>query len=235
MRTYLITGATGGLGADVTRFALQAGCRVIAVGSRAESVEKLADLLGSPPHLRLVTGDVSSEEGVQRLFNDLQDEEIDAVAHLVGGYTGGPSIVETPLRDFHTMMDLNLTSSFLILRAAARRWIAAERRGALALVGSMTGRSGARGHAAYAASKAAQASLVQSAAEDLAPKHIRVNAVLPGTIATPANLDAMPDADQSAWVTPAQVARALLFLLSEEASGVTGALVEVAGWGYSAD
>lgn len=234
-RTYLVTGATGGLGTEVTRLMLNAGHHVIAVGSRRSSVDTLAALVGHPERLRLEVGDVSSEAGTQALFAALEGVPFDGVAHLVGGYTGGPSILETPVADLQRMIGLNLLPSFLVIRAAARRWVAEERRGSLVLVGSMAGRSGERGHAAYAASKAAQASLVQSAAEDLAPRRIRVNAVLPGMIATPANAEAMPDADHSTWVTPAQVAGAILYLLSEHASGVTGALTEVAGWGYTAD
>jgi len=233
--TYLVTGATGGLGTEVVRLLLEGGARVIAVGSRAESVHGLRQILHNPARLETRVGDLMSEPGVQALFESLGDIELDGVAHLVGGYMGGVSVAETSLDSFRRMYALNVDACFLVLRATCRRWIAAERRGAMVVVGSTSGRSGKQGHLAYASSKAAVANLVQSAAEDLAPKRIRVNAILPGTIATGANLEAMPEADHDKWVSPLQVGRAIQYLLSPASEGVTGALMEVAGWGYVAD
>lgn len=233
--TYLVTGATGGLGTEVVRLLLDGGARVIAVGSRAESVHALRQVLHNPARLETRVGDLMSEPGVQALFESLGDLELDGVAHLVGGYLGGVSVAETSLDSFRRMYALNVDACFLVLRATCRRWIAAERRGAMVVMGSTSGRSGKQGHLAYASSKAAVANLVQSAAEDLAPKRIRVNAILPGTIATDANLEAMPKADHDQWVSPLQVGRAIQYLLSPASEGVTGALMEVAGWGYLAD
>jgi NAD(P)-dependent dehydrogenase (short-subunit alcohol dehydrogenase family) len=82
---------------------------------------------------------------------------------------------------------------------------------------------------AYAASKSAVLRLTESLADELKADNIRVNAVLPGTIDTPQNRAAMPDADPSRWVRPTEVAEAILFLLSNAASGVTGALLPVGG------
>jgi NAD(P)-dependent dehydrogenase (short-subunit alcohol dehydrogenase family) len=81
--------------------------------------------------------------------------------------------------------------------------------------------------APYAATKSAVMRLTESLAEELRPDRIRVNAVLPTTIDTPQNRAAMPGADTTRWVTPAEVAEAMLFLLSDAASGVSGALLQV--------
>jgi len=81
--------------------------------------------------------------------------------------------------------------------------------------------------AAYSATKSAVMRLTESLADELRPDRIRVNAVLPTTIDTPQNRAAMPGADMSRWVTPAEVAEVMAFLLSGRASGITGALVPV--------
>ena len=81
--------------------------------------------------------------------------------------------------------------------------------------------------AAYSASKSAVMRLTESLADEVRSDRIRVNAVLPTTIDTPQNRDAMPEADMSRWVKPSEVAEAMAFLLSDGASGVTGALLPV--------
>jgi NAD(P)-dependent dehydrogenase (short-subunit alcohol dehydrogenase family) len=82
---------------------------------------------------------------------------------------------------------------------------------------------------AYAASKAGVHRLTEALAEELKSKDVRVNAVLPSVIDTPANREDMPDADFSAWVTTGEIAKVIAFLLSSDSSGVTGALIPVPG------
>jgi NAD(P)-dependent dehydrogenase (short-subunit alcohol dehydrogenase family) len=86
------------------------------------------------------------------------------------------------------------------------------------------------GMAAYAASKSGVARLTEALATELKPRRIRVNAVLPSIIDTPANRAAMPAADFTSWVTPGELAHVIAFLLSDEASGITGASIPVTGW-----
>jgi 3-oxoacyl-[acyl-carrier protein] reductase len=99
--------------------------------------------------------------------------------------------------------------------------------GSLVGVGSVAGLRAGAEVAAYAAAKAGVMRLTESLAEELRPDRIRVNAVLPTTIDTPQNRTAMPGADTSRWVTPSEVAEAMLFLLSDAASAVSGALLQV--------
>ena len=99
--------------------------------------------------------------------------------------------------------------------------------GALVGIGSVAGLKAGAEVAAYAATKAGVMRLTESLADELRASHIRVNAVLPTTIDTPQNRAAMPDADTSRWVTPAEVGEAMAFLLSGAASGVTGQLLQV--------
>ena len=216
----IVTGAAGGLGTAVT-------ARLAKDGAVHALVRKQAQLDALDVGGGLC--DVTDEASVSAAF--AAAGPIRGVAHLVGGYTGGVPIWDTELRDLDKMIALNLRSAFLILREGARAL--RETGGSIVCVGSVTGRTGAAGHAPYAATKAALHSLVRSAAVDLAASGVRVNAVLPGMIATQANLDAMPDMDHSAWVAPAQIADTIAFLLSDASVGVTGACVEVAARGYT--
>jgi NAD(P)-dependent dehydrogenase (short-subunit alcohol dehydrogenase family) len=229
--TYLVTGATGGLGSEVTRALLERGAAVVAL-DRHEPTEAFKESLGqAAERFSFHQTDVTDPDQVQLALEAYQHNNLGGVAHLVGGYMGA-SIAETDLEGWEKMVTLNLKSSFLVLRAAARVLPQVEGSPGVVCVGSMLARSGAAGHAAYASTKAGVLALVRSAAADLSGSRVRVNAVLPSTIATPANLEAMPEADHDQWVTPAQVAATIAFLLSPQASGVTGACVEVAGAGY---
>jgi NAD(P)-dependent dehydrogenase (short-subunit alcohol dehydrogenase family) len=92
-------------------------------------------------------------------------------------------------------------------------------------IGSRAGETRPAGLAAYAATKAAEHALVQVIAAELRGSGVTVNAILPGTIDTPANRSAMPDADRSGWVAPAQIADAMLFLCSDAAAQITGSFI----------
>lgn len=216
----IVTGAAGGLGTAVTARLARDGAVHALVRKQAQ-----LDSLGVAGGLC----DVTDEASVADAFAAARG--LRGVAHLVGGYTGGVPIWDTEVRDLDKMIALNLRSAFLVVREGARRL--RDTGGCIVCVGSVTGRTGAAGHGPYAATKAALHSLVRSAAVDLADSGVRVNAVLPGMIATPANLAAMPDLDHSTWVKPEQIADTIAYLLSDAATGVTGACIEVAAAGFT--
>ena len=154
---------------------------------------------------------------------------IDGLAHTVGGFAMGSIAAHGPDL-WEQMHRVNVLTTINMLHAV---WPAmqAAGRGSVVAVGAQPALRAGAGMAAYAGAKAAVLRLIEAAAEEGKPHGIRANAVLPGIIDTRQNRAAMPDADPGKWVTPQQVAEAMAFLLSDAASGVTGALVPVTGRG----
>jgi NAD(P)-dependent dehydrogenase (short-subunit alcohol dehydrogenase family) len=126
------------------------------------------------------------------------------------------------------MFEVNVRSAFLVFRAALPA-MRARGSGRLLAVGSRSGAQPSPGAIAYAVSKAALHALVTNLAAELHDTAITVNAVLPGTIDTAANRAAMPRADQSKWVTPESIAATLVWLVSDAAADVSGALIPCYG------
>ena len=150
---------------------------------------------------------------------------LDAVVHTVGGYAGGTPLHETAVDEWDRMMSINLRSAFLMARAAIPRL---PDGGSLVFVSSRAALKGRKGHAAYAVSKAALLTLTEAIAEEYRGR-VRANAVLPGTIDTPANRAAMPDAKHETWTSPAEIARVILFLASGASNVISGTTVPVYG------
>jgi NAD(P)-dependent dehydrogenase (short-subunit alcohol dehydrogenase family) len=153
---------------------------------------------------------------------------IDVLAHTVGGFAGGQSVAQTDDVTFQTMFDLNVNSTFYLLRAALpvmrgtgnARIIAIGSRAAL-VPGPAVG--------AYSASKAAMVSLIQTVALENKDAGLTANVILPGTIDTPTNRKAMPNADTSQWVRPSTIASLMLWLAGDAGKDVNGAVIPVYG------
>ena len=222
-RVALITGASGGLGTVVTQVFLDAGTRVAGVSRSWKSPP-------AHPGFFALNGDLASDGAVEKLFRETlaQWGRLDAVVHLAGGFAGGGALDETPDQVWDEMLEVNLRTAVRLMRAAAPVMRRAGK-GRLVLTGSRAGLSPAAGLSAYAASKAALHAAVQAASEEWKQFGITVNAVLPGTIDTPANRAAMPDANPDQWVSPDSIASMILWLCSDAGAGVTGALIPMYG------
>ncbi len=146
---------------------------------------------------------------------------------MAGGWAGGAPFEQTPPDEWTRMLEQNLETVAHVCRAALPHLLA--KGGSVVAVGSRAAETGGAGMAAYAVSKLAVHALVRVLALENRDRGVRVNAVLPGTIDTPANRRAMPDADRSSWTPPEAIARTIAFLLSPDSSPVTGALVPVDG------
>jgi NAD(P)-dependent dehydrogenase (short-subunit alcohol dehydrogenase family) len=226
-RSVLVTGGTGALGGAVVDAFLDDGWRVVCTWVLPQERERMGERDG----LELVEADLFQEEAVTAAVRDAAaagDAPLRAVANLVGGYLAGPRVDELTLEQFEGQFRLNLRPTFLVTRAALPRLVEAGGGGIVC----MSARAALRpfpGAAAYASSKAAVARFAECVAVEFKDQGVRCNAVLPSVIDTPANRAAEPDADHSRWVTPAEIARVILFLCSDDSAPVSGAAVPVYG------
>ncbi len=225
-KVVLITGAKGGLGTYVTQAFLNAGARVVGTSrSIAASDFPSPNFIAEPAE---IGSGADAAKLVERVLG--QTERIDALVHLVGGFAGGQSVAETDDDTLAKMLNVNLDAFFYMARAVLPG-MQAQGSGTVLAIGSRTAVEPAAGLCAYSASKAALVSLVRTIAVEYKAHGISANAILPGTMDTPANRVAMPKADTSEWVQPAQVAAMLVHLASDAASQVTGAVIPIFGKG----
>jgi NAD(P)-dependent dehydrogenase (short-subunit alcohol dehydrogenase family) len=193
--------------------------------------QSLAALDEPARHLAVPDVDLADEAACHALVARALERygRIDGLAATVGGFAAAP-LAETDSNLLLHMLQINTITTLNIMRAVLPPMRAAGS-GSLVVVGAASARQASAGIAAYAAAKSAVFRLVESFADELRPEGIRVNAVLPGTIDTPQNRAAMPDADRGVWLNPKQVAEVMAFLISDASSGMTGALVPVTGRG----
>jgi NAD(P)-dependent dehydrogenase (short-subunit alcohol dehydrogenase family) len=216
--SILITGAAGGLGSVVCRVFTEAGLTVIAV-DRSKQQQSYPT----------IAADLTTAEGATAMIEQaLAHGPIDGLVHLVGGFSGGKPIAETDDKTFDLMMNVNLRIAFNTIRATLKPMIAA-RAGRIVAIGSRAAVEPLPNFAAYGISKAALVALIQNVAAEGKLLGITANVVLPSIIDTPANRAAMPKADFSKWVTPESIAKLLLWLVSDAASDVSGAVIPIYG------
>lgn len=224
-KVIIVTGANGNLGRAVVAELLGHGNRVVAVGQCADP-EFGVD---SERRLWIDGGDLSEVEACDRIVRTTLGHfgRLDGAVATVGGFAFAHVGESTPDL-FDRMYRINVLPTLNIFRAALPSLASG---GSLVAVGAGAGVRANAGFAAYAGAKAAVLRMVESFSDELKGQSIRVNAVLPGVIDTPQNRAAMPGADTSTWVSPSQIAAVTRFLVSDAASGVTGALIPVTGRG----
>lgn len=227
-KVVLITGAAGHLGRAVSAAAYAQGASLALVGRDRDG-------------LRAACG----EEDERRFFApaDLLDRaqaraaadaalarfgRIDVLLNLAGGFRMGPTVHETGDEAWRAMLELN-AGTLLHASAAVVPHMLARRRGAIVNVGAFSAQRGPARMGAYAAAKAGVQRLTESMAAELREQGIHVNCVLPTLIDTPDNRAAMPEADPSRWVAPADLAAVILFLAGDGARAIHGAALPVTG------
>jgi NAD(P)-dependent dehydrogenase (short-subunit alcohol dehydrogenase family) len=225
-KVALVTGASGGLGNFVTEAFLTAGATVIGV---ARSIQSSAF---AGPKFVAMPVDLSKGEATKEMVEAAiqRFEKIDMLVHVMGGFAGGELIDDTDDATWDKMMNLNLRSAFNICRAVLPH-MRKVKRGRVIAIGARSAVEPKACLSAYCASKAALVSLIRTVALEGKDDGITANVILPGTMDTPANRTDSPSADFSKWVPPAKVASLALWLASEEASQVSGALIPVYGAG----
>jgi len=225
-RTVLVTGGTGGLGAAVTRAFLDEGWRVVVPWIVERELERVQE----HERLELVQADLFDAADVARAVQTA-GPSLRALVNLVGGFAIHERLHETPVETFEEQLRLNLRPAYLACSAALPIMLmhSPPARGAIVCVSSRAARRPFAGAAGYIVAKAAVLALVDALDAEYRKDHVRINAVLPSVIDTPANRASMPDADFDTWVRPDQIASVIRFLCSDDASVTSGAHIPVYG------
>lgn len=223
-RRVLVTGASGGLGTHVVEAFLAVGAHVVASARKKTGLDALRAAMRTSDRLALAECDVTDPEMVERMFTGVErDGPLHAVIAVVGTWKGG-SVADTDDATYRQLVATNLDASFFVMRAAAKR-MKPRGEGSIVVIASLTAAAPSPGAAVYGATKAAVVHLVQSAAAELLGSGVTVNALLPGTMDTPDNRSAMPDADPARWTRPQDVAAVAVRLCGGDGRGVTGAAI----------
>jgi NAD(P)-dependent dehydrogenase (short-subunit alcohol dehydrogenase family) len=226
-RSVIVTGGTGALGRAVVRAFLEAGDRVtvswIVDAERQALLTAEGDAVDSG-RLILVEADVADASGALEVTEAAGAAEV--LVNGVGGFAGGTPVHETDLEVWDRMYRLNVRTAATMSRAVLPGMIA-RRRGVIVMIASRAAFERPATLAAYSASKSAVVALTETLQREVEAFGIRVGAVVPTTIDTPANRTAIPDADFSSWTPPEQIAAAIRWLAGEEARCVRGALLPV--------
>jgi 2-keto-3-deoxy-L-fuconate dehydrogenase len=223
-RGVIVTGAASGMGRRTAGLFRRAGAEVLATDITAVDASTPAG------PIRTLSGDISDEEFVRSLVRLASEEGFSAVVHCAGIHD--PTGLETTLDAWERLLEVNLTSSFLLLKYAVPHLV--ERGGgSIVLIGSTSGLDGGiLCGPAYAASKAGIHGLTKWAAKHYAASQVRVNAIAPGPIATPMSAGAGVRPDKvplGRMGDPLDVARLALYLAGDAGSFVTGQIWSVNG------
>ncbi len=235
-RPILVTGAGGAIGGATVRRLLDRGADVIAAGRAAPELEALAAELG----VRTAPFDLTSADEIEAALSDL---DVWGVVNC-GGFGGEIATpMDTDIAVFDKVISINTRGALLVTKYASRSMIRNDRGGAIVNVSSQAALVALEGHVSYAASKAALDSITRVSALELGPYGIRVNSVNPTVVMSEMSafywgqehieqpfLEAMP---LGRWATEDDIAGPIVFLLSDDASMITGVTLPIDG-GYTA-
>jgi NAD(P)-dependent dehydrogenase (short-subunit alcohol dehydrogenase family) len=244
----LITGGASGIGAETARRAAKRGYKV-AINYRSRDAQAMgvaADIAAQRGEAIALPGDMGNEADIVRLFNETE-RAFGRITHLVNsaGISKQMRVDEYDLHELNRMFAANVTGLMICCREAARRMSTRHggKGGAIVNVSSMAATLGGRtGSSAYAATKGAVDSFTKGFAREVAGEGIRVNSIRPGMVLSEMTEKRLEDATFRSHIEasipmhrvgqPPEIADAILWLLSDEASFITGAMLDAAGGGY---
>lgn len=221
-KVIVVTGALGALGQVVGEVAQSRGARVAGIDHAPSQVP------ATPERIEIGGVDLSDAAQAKTAVEAAAKHfgRLDAVINIAGGFAF-ETVGDGDIKTWQRMYALNVLTALNTARAALPH-LASSKAGRIVNIGAMGALQAGSGMGPYAASKAGVHRLTEALANEWKGR-VTVNAVLPSTIDTPANRADMPKADFSKWVTPQELAEVILFLASDAASGITGALIPVSG------
>ncbi len=218
----VITGAAGALGRSAAQYFLGQGARVALLDHSDEHLASTFPGLDNSQHL-LIAADVTSIDAAGAAAGQVLTafKHVDTLVHIAGGFAMGDETHALTRSAWDRMMDLNAWSFVAVAQAFVPSMVA-RKAGSVVAVTAQSAGHGLAGMAAYIASKSALQRLVESMAAELAPHGINVNSIAPSVLDTPANRQAMPDANPAGWVSTAVAAQTIGFLASPAAVALHG-------------
>jgi NAD(P)-dependent dehydrogenase (short-subunit alcohol dehydrogenase family) len=246
-KVALITGGATGIGKSVAKTLASRGVTVVISGRREtegeKAVNEIKGVAKNGARVRFVKNDVSQEDQVQKLFEDVVSEfgRIDMAVNNAGIFNEGTAVGDSDSTAFKAMLDTNVLGLYYCMKQEIRQ-MSRQGSGSIVNLASIAGLNGIAWAGTYAATKHAVVGLTKSSALDYATKNIRINAVAPGAIRTDIIAAQLEDGDDhynEASISamhpmnrlgkPEEVANAICWLLSDEATFVTGHVVNVDG------
>jgi NAD(P)-dependent dehydrogenase (short-subunit alcohol dehydrogenase family) len=221
-KVLIVTGALGALGKVVAEAAQSRGARIAGIDHAPSQMP------ATPESIEIGGVDLSDAAQAKTAVEAAAKHfgRLDGLINIAGGFAF-EAVGDGDIKTWQRMYALNVLTTLNASRAALPH-LAASKTGRIVNIGAMGALQAGSGMGPYAASKAGVHRLTEALASEWKGK-VTVNAVLPSTIDTHANRADMPKADFSKWVTPQELAEVILFLVSDAASGVTGALIPVGG------
>jgi NAD(P)-dependent dehydrogenase (short-subunit alcohol dehydrogenase family) len=228
-RVVIVTGAAGSLGSAIARAFQSAGAKLTLVDRADGRLQQIfPEMADSPDFFFANSIDLTQADAVQAMVDGTLDHfgQIDVLVNVAGGYRAGTPVHETPVETWDFMLNINARSVFLTSGVVIPHML--ERGyGRIVSVGARVAMRSRANMAAYSVSKAAVVRLTESMSAELEGTGVYVNCILPKTIDTPANRQAIPNADYSRWTKPEAIAEVIMFLTSESACILTGAAIPV--------
>ncbi len=229
-KVVVVTGAGGNLGSAVARKFAVEGASLVLLDREMALLERIDAELPAGVESMLLAVDMLDRAAVKRQIQRVLERygRLDVLVNTVGGFRAGRTVAELPLEDWDFMLNLNARTALIISQAVLPAMLT-QGAGRIIHVASRNALKGAAKSAAYGAAKAAVMRLTESLAEEVRHSGINVNCVIPGTLDTPENRQAMPDADTTRWVSPDSLAEVIFFLASDAARDIHGAALPVYG------
>lgn len=250
-RVAIVTGGGGGIGRAIARSFASEGADVVVVGRHPEPLEETAGMVRAlGPRALAIPADVSVEEDVRELVARTISElgRIDVLVNNAANPGEDQTVANMTLRNWNDTLATTLTGTMLCARECLTRSMLPRRGGSIVNIASSAGRRGLPRKSHFSAAKAGVLAFTESLAHEVGPQGVRVNAVVPGPVATPllhkyhqrvsaergvAYERVVEEASRNTalrrLVSPDEVAAVVVFLASEQSSGITAQAIEVAG------